>query len=158
MRLDSVPAGAESFDFQKAKHMQEEILFSVGLDIGTTTTHLICSRIGITVTGGFGTVPQAEIAPKEIIYESPVYFTPLLENGQIDAAGIAALIRQEYQAAHITLDTVQSGAVIITGESDYTVVSNINRFGMPPVEAAAYIAELIPKMLREKASGLHFKL
>ena len=42
-------------------------------------------------------------------------------------------------------------------ESDYTVVSNINRFGMPPVEAAAYIAELIPKMLREKASGLHFK-
>ena len=43
-------------------------------------------------------------------------------------------------------------------ESDYTVVSNSNRFGMPPVEAAAYIAELIPKMLREKASGLHFKL
>lgn len=43
-------------------------------------------------------------------------------------------------------------------ESDYTVVSNINRFGMPPVEAAAYIAELILKMLREKVSGLHFKL
>lgn len=42
-------------------------------------------------------------------------------------------------------------------ESDYTVVSNINRFGMLPVEAAAYIAELIPKMLCEKASGLHFK-
>lgn len=97
--------------------MQEEILVSVGLDIGTTTTHLICSRIGITVTGGFGTVPQAEIASKEIIYESPVYFTPLLENGQIDAAGVAALIRKEYAAAHITPDTVQSGAVIITGES-----------------------------------------
>lgn len=43
-------------------------------------------------------------------------------------------------------------------ESDYTVVSNISRFGMPPVEAAAYIAELIPKMLREKRSGLNFKL
>ena len=39
MRLDSVHAGAESLDFQKAKHMQEEILFGVGLDIGTTTTH-----------------------------------------------------------------------------------------------------------------------
>ena len=28
-------------------------------------------------------------------------------------------------------------------ESDYKVVSNISRIGMPPVEAAAYIAELM---------------
>ena len=42
-------------------------------------------------------------------------------------------------------------------ESDYTVVSNISRFGMPPVEAAAYIAELIKKMLEKKASGLALK-
>lgn len=43
-------------------------------------------------------------------------------------------------------------------ESDYTVVSNISRFGMPPVEAAAYIADLIKEMLRQKASGLNLKL
>ena len=39
-------------------------------------------------------------------------------------------------------------------ESDYTVVSNISRFGMPPVEAAAYIADVIRKILRQKTSGL----
>lgn len=43
-------------------------------------------------------------------------------------------------------------------ESDYTVVSNISRFGMPPVEAAAYIADVIKEMLLQKASGLNLKL
>lgn len=43
-------------------------------------------------------------------------------------------------------------------ESDYTVVSNISRFGMPPVEAAAYIADVIKEMLRQKTSGLGLKL
>lgn len=38
-------------------------------------------------------------------------------------------------------------------ESDYTVVSNISRVGIPPVEAAAYIAELIQTILRDKKSG-----
>ena len=32
-------------------------------------------------------------------------------------------------------------------ESDYTVVSNISRQGMPPVEAAAYIADLMEQLL-----------
>lgn len=108
MRLDSVPVGAGSFDFQKAKHMQEEILFSVGLDIGKP------QPIFGEYRGGF--------------YRPRIY----LRYQGTDP-------RPEMQ------------------ESDYTVVSNSNRFGMPPVESAAYIAELIPKMLREKASGLHFK-
>lgn len=43
-------------------------------------------------------------------------------------------------------------------ESDYTVVSNISRFGMPSVEAAAYISDIIKEMLRQKASGLALKL
>lgn len=43
-------------------------------------------------------------------------------------------------------------------ESDYTVVSNISRHGMPPVEAGAYIADIIMQMLEQKASGLALKL
>lgn len=43
-------------------------------------------------------------------------------------------------------------------ESDYTVVSNISRFGMPPVEAGAYIADIIRAMLEQKTSGLGLKL
>lgn len=42
-------------------------------------------------------------------------------------------------------------------ESDYTVVSNISRFGIPPVEAAAHIVDLIEEILREKKSGVALK-
>lgn len=39
-------------------------------------------------------------------------------------------------------------------ESEYTVVSNISRHGIPPVEAAAYIVELLQKMLAWRCSGI----
>ncbi|MGN1003268.1 MAG: ethanolamine ammonia-lyase subunit EutC [Oscillospiraceae bacterium] len=41
-------------------------------------------------------------------------------------------------------------------ESEYTVVSNISRHGIPPVEAAAYIVEQIREILRLKCSGVAF--
>lgn len=39
-------------------------------------------------------------------------------------------------------------------ESEYTVVSNISRFGIPPVEAAAHIVDLIMEILEKKVSGV----
>ncbi len=42
-------------------------------------------------------------------------------------------------------------------ESDYTVVSNISSVGMPPVEAAAHIADIIRAMLEQKTSGYGLK-
>ena len=41
-------------------------------------------------------------------------------------------------------------------ESEYTVISNISRHGIPPVEAAAHTAELIQEILRLKCSGVEF--
>lgn len=40
-------------------------------------------------------------------------------------------------------------------ESEYTVVSNISRFGIPPVEAAAHIVDLILEILKKKTSGVN---
>mgnify|MGYP002797655899 FL=1 len=97
--------------------MKSECILSAGIDIGTTTTHLILSRIGISVTGGFGTVPAAQITSKEIVYKSPVYFTPLFSNGEINGAAVAKIIEREYKAAGICAADLKSGAVIITGES-----------------------------------------
>lgn len=42
-------------------------------------------------------------------------------------------------------------------ESNRTVVSNIHSGGMPAVEAGAYIADIVKKMLDQKASGLNLK-
>ncbi len=80
--------------------MEKEIILSAGIDIGTTTTHLVISRLVISVSRGFGVPPQAEIAAKEIVYQSPVYFTPLLENGDINGAKVAQIIQKEYAAAN----------------------------------------------------------
>ncbi len=49
-------------------------------------------------------------------------------------------------------------AVPDMSESERTVVSNIHRQGTPAVEAGAYIADVIKKMLEQKASGLALKL
>lgn len=48
-----------------------EYLLSAGIDIGTTTTHLVISRIGIAVERGWGTVPKAEIKEKTILTKVP---------------------------------------------------------------------------------------
>ncbi|MGI8315864.1 ethanolamine ammonia-lyase subunit EutC [Halobacillus mangrovi] len=41
-------------------------------------------------------------------------------------------------------------------EADRTVFSNIHEGGVPPVEAGAYLADIIEKMLQSKASGVKF--
>ncbi|HIU68856.1 MAG TPA: ethanolamine ammonia-lyase reactivating factor EutA [Candidatus Scubalenecus merdavium] len=97
--------------------MEQEILLSAGIDIGTTTTHLIISEIAVALERGFGAPPQAKIAGKKILYKSPVYFTPLDVSGQIDAKGVAAIIEKEYRRAGVRKEDLKSGAVIITGES-----------------------------------------
>ncbi len=49
--------------------MKTESMLSAGIDIGTTTTHLVISRIGIGVTEGFGTVPSVHITSKKVLYK-----------------------------------------------------------------------------------------
>ncbi|MHA6259284.1 ethanolamine ammonia-lyase subunit EutC [Sporosarcina sp. CAU 1771] len=41
-------------------------------------------------------------------------------------------------------------------ESDRTVISNIHQGGMPPVEAGAYLSDIIEDMLKRKASGVKY--
>lgn len=43
-----------------------------------------------------------------------------------------------------------------TVESDRTVISNIHRGGTPPIEAGAYLAELLEDILRCQASGVAY--
>lgn len=74
-------------------------------DIGTTTTHLVISRIGIAVERGWGTVPKAEIKEKTILYQSPIYFTPLVD-GQIDLPRVQTIIHLELEKAGTTPDRI----------------------------------------------------
>ena len=97
--------------------MKTESMLSAGIDIGTTTTHLVISRIGIGVTEGFGTVPSVHITSKKVLFKSDVVFTPLLPDGKIDARAVIAIIKEQYKKAGVTPDELKCGAVIVTGES-----------------------------------------
>lgn len=94
-----------------------ETLQSVGIDLGTSTTQLIHSRLTLENTAPAFTVPRMEISKREILYRSPIHFTPLLNADTLDAAAIGDLIAGEYDRAGIRPEEIQTGAVIITGET-----------------------------------------
>lgn len=96
--------------------MTDRIL-SVGIDLGTTTTQMIVSRLQVENTAAAFSVPRMEIRTREIAYRGGIHFTPLLSADTIDAEAIRSLIAAEYAKAEITPKSVQTGAVIITGET-----------------------------------------
>lgn len=94
----------------------QEIL-SAGIDIGTTTTCLVISKLKIkNVAGGFR-VPRIEIVEKNVVYKSDVYFTPLIDEKIIDFVALKAIIEKEYEKARVSPSEIKTGAVIITGET-----------------------------------------
>ena len=92
-------------------------LKSVGLDVGTTTTQLVVSRLTVENRASSFAVPEMEIGSREILYQSPVYFTPLLGENLVDGEGVRKILEREYMAAGIRPEQVDTGAVIITGET-----------------------------------------
>ena len=96
--------------------MTEEIL-SVGIDIGTSTTQLIFSKIYIENRASAFSVPQIKITGKEVIYRSDIYITPLETETKIDTEKVRKIIENEYKKAGVDYGDVSTGAVIITGET-----------------------------------------
>jgi ethanolamine utilization protein EutA len=94
-----------------------EFLLSVGIDLGTTTTQVIFSRIEVENTAAVTSVPRVKIVGKEVIYRSAIYFTPLLNRTTIDTPRVREIVEGEYQKARIVPREVSAGAVIITGET-----------------------------------------
>ena len=90
---------------------------SVGLDVGTTSTQMILSKLTAENRASGFAVPRMEITGREILYRSPVHFTPLSSHNLVDGAALRKLIEKEYEAAGISRDQVDTGAVIITGET-----------------------------------------
>lgn len=94
-----------------------ERLLSVGLDVGTTSTQLIFSELTVENKAGHFSVPEMAIAQRKVLYKSDVHFTPLLEGDLVDAAALRRIIDAEYQKAGIAKESVDTGAIIITGET-----------------------------------------
>ncbi len=92
-------------------------LLSVGVDVGTTTTQIIFSRLNLQDVSRPGQIPRINITDRKVIYQSPIVFTPLIDFETIDAEKLNEIVRREYSAAGVDPSQVETGAVIITGET-----------------------------------------
>ena len=93
------------------------LIYSVGIDIGTSTTQVVFSQFKIENMASSYTVPRIFITDKKIIYSSDIYITPLLSETVIDEVAVGELIKAEYEKAGFKPEDLTTGAVIITGET-----------------------------------------
>lgn len=96
--------------------MKSELL-SVGIDVGTSTTQVVFSRISMVNRASGFAVPRVEIVEKEVLYRGNIYETPLLGASDIDGDQIREIVASEYSHAGYRRGDVKTGAVIITGEA-----------------------------------------
>jgi ethanolamine utilization protein EutA len=90
---------------------------SVGIDIGTSTTQVALSELTLENTGGYFSAPQIAITQKRLLYRGEIHETPLLALTRIDTAALRRLVEEEFRRAGLTPGEMETGAVIITGES-----------------------------------------
>ena len=93
-------------------------LLSVGIDVGSSTSHLVFSRLTLKREVSFFNMSNRYILTnREIIYEGNIIFTPLIDRNTINIDTVVDFCREEYKKAGITPEMVDTGAVIVTGET-----------------------------------------
>lgn len=85
-------------------------LTSVGVDIGSSTSHLLVSAITLERLD-----TRYIVTGREVRFESEILLTPYAEGNQIDAGKLGDFIARQYRAAGISPDEIDTGALILTG-------------------------------------------
>ncbi|HUZ67439.1 MAG TPA: ethanolamine ammonia-lyase reactivating factor EutA, partial [Beijerinckiaceae bacterium] len=86
-------------------------LTTVGIDIGSSTSHLLFAKVTLQRRSQ-GLSSRFAVIARETIYRSPIMLTPFLPDGMIDAAHLGIFIRDAYGKAGLARGDVDSGAVI----------------------------------------------
>ena len=92
-------------------------LISTGIDIGTTTTQLVISELILKNRLPGARIPKIEIVSKKVIYQSKIYITPIIDHRIVDAVAVKEIIKREYEKAGFNPSEIDTGALIITGET-----------------------------------------
>src|SRR6202051_4538090 len=88
----------------------EIVLLSVGVDIGSSTSHLVFSRIVLERLDS-----RYVVTTRETFYESDILLTPYSAEETIDADALGAFIERQYRDAKVDPDEIDTGALILTG-------------------------------------------
>jgi ethanolamine utilization protein EutA len=87
--------------------MLQKWITSIGLDIGTSTTKLIVSKLLIANQQNQFMLPGCQIVDRHVAYASSIYTTPMLNDVEIDVQRLTVLLEKEYKKAGISLDQVR---------------------------------------------------
>ncbi|HEY4133919.1 MAG TPA: ethanolamine ammonia-lyase reactivating factor EutA [Alphaproteobacteria bacterium] len=92
-------------------------LRTVGVDIGSSTSHMMFSRVHLQrLTTALSS--RFVVVAREVLWRSPILLTPYkLDDNTIDVAQLSAFIDSAYKEANLARDDIDSGAVILTGEA-----------------------------------------
>jgi ethanolamine utilization protein EutA len=88
----------------------EIVVLSVGVDIGSSTSHLVFSRIVLERLDS-----RYVVSTREAFYQSDILLTPYSAAEEIDATALGAFIEQQYKEANVDPDEIDTGALILTG-------------------------------------------
>jgi ethanolamine utilization protein EutA len=91
-------------------------LLTVGIDIGSSGTQVIFSRINLRRYGEDLT-SRYYVVSRETLFQSPVALTPYASDERIDDAALGAIIDAAYKAAAVAPQDIDTGVVILTGEA-----------------------------------------
>jgi ethanolamine utilization protein EutA len=91
-------------------------LRSVGMDIGSSGTQVVFSRLHLRRISEDLT-SRYVVVRRETVYRSPVELTPYASAEQIDAESLGSIIDRAYHAAAVDPADIDTGVVILTGEA-----------------------------------------
>ncbi len=100
---------------RRSLEFEDEItLTSVGVDIGSSTSHLVFSRLLLERLDN-----RYVVSERVVLHESEVLLTPcaldLAGEPAIDAAALRTFVDRQYELAKLTPEMIDSGALILTG-------------------------------------------
>ncbi len=91
-------------------------LTSVGIDIGSSGTQVIFSRIALRRLAEDLT-SRYYVVSRDTLFLSPVSLTPYSSETRIDDIALRRIIADAYEAAGVNPKDIDTGAVILTGEA-----------------------------------------
>jgi ethanolamine utilization protein EutA len=91
-------------------------LTTVGIDIGSSTSHLMFARVHLQRLSA-ALSSRFVVVDRKILWQSPILLTPYRRDYTIDVDELAGFIGGCYNYAGIEREKVDSGAVILTGEA-----------------------------------------
>src|SRR6516162_8965334 len=111
--MNDESAGGRIFFSSTGRSLVDEdeiVVLSVGVDIGSSTSHLVFSRIVLERLDS-----RYVVSTRETFYQSDILLTPYAAEEEIDAQALGAFIEREYKAANVDPDEIDTGALILTG-------------------------------------------